>query len=199
MKIQKKKKQKINQIKKSKRQIKITGLNINKDIEIIEDSIENNIPYRIKYQNYTFNIGGSRHENKQRITWYCQYYRKTTDIPIYQKKFCKASIQGIRINNESNKFEFYQKKKHSEVCLDLIHKCSNDKTNNEKTPSDEKISNKEKENEQYLINEIKSKKDFSKSNPFESPSPCVPGTSGDASPMSPKNIYKFHCNLKNFF
>ena len=55
--------------KKSKRQFKIiTGLNITKDIEIIEDSIENNIPYRIKYQNYTFNIGGSRHENKQRIT-----------------------------------------------------------------------------------------------------------------------------------
>ena len=86
MKIQKKKKQKINQIKNQKGN-KITGLNITKDIEIIEDSIENNIPYRIKYQNYTFIIGGSHNENKQRITWYCQYYRKTTDIPINQKNF----------------------------------------------------------------------------------------------------------------
>ena len=59
MKIQKKKETKNKSNKKSKRQFKITGLNITKDIEIIEDSIENNIPYRIKYQNYTFIIGGS--------------------------------------------------------------------------------------------------------------------------------------------
>ena len=52
------------------------------------------------------------------MAWYCQNYRKTKDIPDLQKKFCNVSIQGIRLGIDNFEFEFYEKKKHSEVCID---------------------------------------------------------------------------------
>ena len=51
--------------KNLKKNLKITGLNITKNIEIIDNSIQNNIPYRIKYQDVIYIIGGANHEKKE--------------------------------------------------------------------------------------------------------------------------------------
>ena len=54
-----------------------------------------------------------------RITWYCQNYRKIKNKPNVQKKFCSATIQGLRKNkNDFKEINFYEKNKHSNICLE---------------------------------------------------------------------------------
>ena len=70
---------------KIKKKFKITGLNITKKIEMLDDSIQNNIPYSIKYQDVIYIRGGSNHENKKRMTWYAKIIEKLKINLIYKE------------------------------------------------------------------------------------------------------------------
>ena len=148
---------------KSKKIYNINGKNITNEVEIIEDSIKSNIPYRIKYQNYIYIIEGKNPENQMRITWYCQNYRKVKNKPIDQKKFCSATIQGLRKNkNDFKEINFYEKNKHSNICLETktfeINKNKEYNNNKEKLDNENtKDTNNITENR---LEEINNKKEF---------------------------------------
>ena len=65
-------------INKSKKQTNynLNGFDITNDINLIDDTIKDNIPYTIIYHIYIFRIQGANPNNSLRATWYCQYYRK---------------------------------------------------------------------------------------------------------------------------
>ena len=135
----------------------IKGNNITKEIEIIEDSIKNKIPWRIKYKNYIYYIAGSNPEKQTRITWYCQNYRKIKGKPIGQDKYCTATIQGQRSTKEIKDIIYYEKNKHSKICLQNTEKIDEEK----KAEIKAKIENKTlSQKEDKLIDNIKTKKDF---------------------------------------
>ena len=96
------------------------------------------------------------------MAWYCQNYRKTKDIPDLQKKFCNVSIQGIRLGIDNFEFEFYEKKKHSEVCIDLIQKKIKENKNIDIPKSTGNKEANEINKEIEMISKIESKKDLNK-------------------------------------
>jgi len=69
-----------------------------------------------------------------RITWYCQNYRKVKNKPICPKKFCSATIQSLRKNkNDFKEINFYEKNKHSNICLETeTIEINKNKDNNNK-------------------------------------------------------------------
>ena len=87
-----------------------------------------------------------------RVTWRCINYRKKSNLPDNQNIFCKANIQGIRENINSNKFKFFLKNNHSDICIKL--------KNNVKTVGDLPKENlKNKRENKFENNEI-TRKEF---------------------------------------
>ena len=85
---------------KNEKKIEITN-----EVTFIEDSLKNNTPYKILYNNYIYNYEGSNPKNKNQITWHCQNYRKIKNLPTNTTKFCISTIQGNRDKIYSNKFK----------------------------------------------------------------------------------------------
>ncbi len=96
----------------------VKGVEITKQVDIIKESVKNIIPFHIKYGTYIYSLIGRITKSSKRITWHCQNYRKIKDKPKDNKKFCSATIQGIREDN-SDSFKFYEKNPHSNLCLSL--------------------------------------------------------------------------------
>ena len=99
-------------------------LEITNEVTFIEDSFKNNTPYKIIYKNYIYNYEGNNPMKKNSITWHCQNYRKIKNLPTNYTKFFNSTIQGIRDKIDLNKFKFYLKKNHSDVCIKLYNKKS---------------------------------------------------------------------------
>ena len=114
---------------KSKNVIKI---DITNEVKILYDTIRNIIPYKIIYNNYIYNYEGNNPKKKKKITWHCQNYRKIKNLPSNTNKFCNSIIQGNRDNIESKQFQYFFKKEHSELCINLYNKIKESKTNEEK-------------------------------------------------------------------
>ena len=104
---------------KLKKTYNINGKDITDLTEIIDNSKYKNIPYKIKYNEHIFYIRGADPTNNLRVTWRCINYRKKSNLPDNQNIFCKANIQGIRENINSNKFKFFLKNNHSDICIKL--------------------------------------------------------------------------------
>ena len=100
-------------------------------MEIINETIKNNIPYQIKYGNYKFYIDGKNPENNLRVTWHCPYYRRVKNKPKEDNKFCNSTIRGIWKTNLNGNFNFYLEKEHSVICKELIKTIVNNDKNSE--------------------------------------------------------------------
>ena len=102
------------------------NMEITNEVTFIEDSFKNNTPYKIVYNNYIYNYEGNNPKKKIQITWHCQNYRKIKNLPTNYTKFCNSIIQGNRDKIDTNKFKFYLKKNHSDICIKLCNKKLDD-------------------------------------------------------------------------
>ena len=91
----------------------------------------NNSSYKILYDNYIYNYEGNNPKKKNQIAWHCQNYRKIKNLPTNTNKFCKSMIQGIGGDLGSERFQYFLKKEHSELCINLYNKINESKTKEE--------------------------------------------------------------------
>ena len=121
-------------------------------VNIFEDSIKNNTPYKIIYDNYIYNYERKNPKNMKKLTWHCQNYRKIKNFSRNLGKFCYAKIQRIRINLSSKNFKYFIKKNHTDRCIKYV---KNLKDKNEKDENNN-IKNLDEIEDQNITN----KKDF---------------------------------------
>ena len=142
---------------KKGRKIKIENLKeITDDIKIKNENIKYKTPTIIKYENRKFNINTKNYYEKIEATWKCQFYRRTKDKPKNKTRFCDATIKGIR-DIFNDKFKFYLKESHSDIC-DKINKdesneiISNHSCSNSSNSSSYKSDNSENSCKSYSSN-----------------------------------------------
>ena len=97
------------------------GDEITDKIHILENTIRNNVPKEIEYENIVFKLLHTIYENYTKYTWHCKNYRKKTGLSN-QNKFCTSAIKGIKNKENPNKFKFYLINEHSELCKEDINK-----------------------------------------------------------------------------
>ena len=77
------------------------GEEITSKISIINDSIKDNSPYEIIYENIIFTIEGANPKGKHRITWHCINYRKKRNLPETSKKILQCCYTRYKKFRES--------------------------------------------------------------------------------------------------
>ena len=95
------------------------NLDITNSVQIVEEKVKYNIPYKISYNNYIFNFEGSNPEKRKKFTFHCQNYRKIKGLREKNKKFCYSKIQGTREDINSKKIKYILKTNHSYLCINL--------------------------------------------------------------------------------
>jgi len=94
----------------------ITGLDITNEISFNTEDCNFNTPIIIYYKEKPFRISGNNYVNQYECTWKCQNIRKKNKYNN-NNKFCDATIRGKRNEYLLNKFNFYLKKLHSDICI----------------------------------------------------------------------------------
>ena len=140
------------------------GTDITGQVEIIKDTIKNNIPFQIKFGNYNYYIDGKNPENNLRVTWHCPYYRRVKNKPNEYNKFCNSTIRGIRKTNINGNFIYYLEKDHSIICKELIKTIVDTDKNNKNMIIQYNKLNKDSGNNGESENIKKNKTDFDKVN-----------------------------------
>ena len=69
------------------------NLDITNSVQIVEEKVKYNIPYKISYNNYIFNFEGSNPEKRKKFTFHCQNYRKIKNFRKKNKKFCYSKMK----------------------------------------------------------------------------------------------------------
>ena len=137
---------------KTKLKRNITGKDITSKIEIIDFKL--NTPILISYNNRYFKIAGTNYINQRECSWKCSNIRKIIkNLP--KQKFCNCTIKGQRDDVEINKFKFYLKYDHSDLCNEFYQNNNNIKNKIRKNLED---INEEEKNEDTIL----TKEDFEK-------------------------------------
>ena len=135
----------------------IVGKIITNDVEVDEQNINLNTPIIISFQQKEFKISVYNFINQFECTWKCVLKRKRTR-ENKNKYFCDATTKGKRNEKILNKFEFFLKKQHSDLCLNYYKTLLNTNVN--------KIDNKNLEdNSETSVLDLK--KNYSIKNNFE--------------------------------
>ena len=69
------------------------GNEITDKIHILENTVRNNVPKEIEYENIVYKLLHTINVNYTKFTWYCKNYRKKKGLSSNQKKFCTSTIK----------------------------------------------------------------------------------------------------------
>ena len=103
--------------------------NIDSDItdkvKFINDSLKNNIPFKIIYNNYIYALSGVNPLGKKNNLVLPKLQKKNFYLQYNMSKFFNTTIQAIRNNTNENNLKFYIKNKYSELCINFMNKTNN--------------------------------------------------------------------------
>ena len=155
--------------KMKKKYLDEKNIAITKEVSFNKSDIKYNTPINIKYKGKEFKIDTRKYYEQYQSTWKCINYRRRKDIPENEKKFCNATIKGIRYLIENKLYEFYLMEDHTKQCKNLDnqkdsklskeknmqnsidHKENDDSDNKKKTTNKDSDDDLKEENNQNKI------------------------------------------------